>query len=251
MSFSVNLLTKIVRRLSYNSMADYNVAQKRIEYLGKNQVLHEHELESHDPLKLFKVWFQKADSNKMIREPNAACLATATKDGVPSARFVLLKYFDSSGFTFFTNSDSRKGRELEENPRAAMTFYWDQMDRSVRIEGRVEKMQPGDSSVYFSSRPRASQIGAHVSRQSTVIASREYLEKLTEQIEAKYKDKEVPKPDYWNGYKIIPHSIEFWQGQSDRLHDRIQFIRSEDVGEHNKDVCQKGENGWVFYRLSP
>ncbi|XP_025418316.1 pyridoxine-5'-phosphate oxidase isoform X2 [Sipha flava] len=250
---AINNLSKFcVRHLSTGliRMADSSIAQLRVSYRDKSDVLLEDNLESKNPHQLFSIWFKKASERDDVRQPNAACLATATKSGIPSARFVLLKAFDESGFTFFTNSESRKGRELEENPVAALTIYWDALDRSVRIEGAVEKISEAESTEYFDTRPKSSQIGAHVSRQSTVIASREVLSELNAKLENEYMDKPVPRPLYWNGYKIIPRTIEFWQGQSDRLHDRIVFERAE-YSREKPNVYHLGENGWVFYRLSP
>ncbi|XP_025199383.1 pyridoxine-5'-phosphate oxidase [Melanaphis sacchari] len=131
-----------------------------------------------------------------------------------------------------------------------MTIYWDPLDRSVRIEGAVEKISESESTEYFDTRPKSSQIGAHVSRQSTIIASRESLSELNKKLEIEYSGKRVPRPSYWNGYRIIPKTMEFWQGQSDRLHDRIVFERAEHAAE-KQIVSHVGENGWVFYRLSP
>ncbi|VVC32921.1 Pyridoxamine 5'-phosphate oxidase,Pyridoxamine 5'-phosphate oxidase, putative,Pyridoxine 5'-phosphate [Cinara cedri] len=250
---SGNLSKLCLRRLSTGTirMADFSVAQLRVSYRDKGDLLIENSLESKNPFQLFDIWFKKASERDDVRQPNAACLATATKSGIPSARFVLLKSFDESGFTFYTNSESRKGRELDENPVAAMTIYWDALDRSVRIEGSVDKLGESESAEYFNTRPKASQIGAHVSRQSTVIAGREVLSELNEKLEAEYADKPVPKPSYWNGYKIVPRTMEFWQGQSDRLHDRLVFERAEQAAEKQISGCHPGENGWVLYRLSP
>ncbi|XP_050543458.1 pyridoxine-5'-phosphate oxidase isoform X3 [Daktulosphaira vitifoliae] len=252
MTFSTNSFKQIVRRLFINlpRMADSNFAQKRVAYRSNDDLFLEENLESKDPIKLFSSWFQNASECSDVRQPNAACLATATKNGIPSARFVLLKSYDEYGFTFYTNSCSRKGRELEENPVAALTIYWDPLNRSVRIEGPVVKVSESESNEYFRTRPRSSQIGAHVSHQSSVIPNRDTLKKLTENIIMEFENKDVPRPSYWNGYKILPHNIEFWQGQSDRLHDRIKFVRSELAGEY-QSVCKLGENGWAFYRLSP
>ncbi|XP_015372129.1 PREDICTED: pyridoxine-5'-phosphate oxidase isoform X2 [Diuraphis noxia] len=242
-----------VRRLSTAGpirMADSSIAQLRVSYRDKGDVLLEDNLESKNPHQLFSIWFKKASERGDVRQPNAACLATATKSGIPSARFVLLKGFDESGYTFFTNSESRKGREIEENPVAAMTIYWDALDRSVRIEGAVEKIDETESTKYFDTRPKSSQIGAHVSRQSTVIDSRKSLLEQNEKLEVEFAEKRVPRPSYWNGYKIIPKTMEFWQGQSDRLHDRIVFERADQAAK-KQITSHAGENGWVFYRLSP
>lgn len=165
------------------------------------------------------------------------------RDGFPSARFVLLKTFDERGFTFFTNYGSRKAKELEENPNVAASIYWLPLHRSVRIEGTAAKISREDSEKYFHARPRASQIGALASPQSEIIPSREYLDKIETDIKDKLGDGEVPLPN-WGGYLITPRVIEFWQGQTNRLHDRIRFRKSdEDVDEN---LTRRAENGWVI-----
>ena len=167
-------------------------------------------------------------------------LATVSADGRPSARIVLLKGYGADGFRFFTNYESRKGRELAANPFASLVFYWPVMNRSVRIEGRVEKLPADVSDSYFHSRPHGSQIGASVSHQSTVLSSRSDLEQRTQQLEAKYpQGTEVPRPENWGGFLLRPDAVEFWQGQSSRLHDRIKF--------HRENL----ESEWVIERLSP
>ncbi|XP_050053984.1 pyridoxine/pyridoxamine 5'-phosphate oxidase isoform X3 [Aphis gossypii] len=219
---SVNNLWKScgrVRRLSTAvpiRMADLEVAQLRVSYRDKDDVLLEDSLESKNPHELFSIWFKKASERGDVRQPNAACLATATKSGIPSARFVLLKAFGESGYTFYTNSESRKGREIEENPIAAMTIYWDPMDRSVRIEGAVEKISESESTEYFDTRPKSSQIGAHVSRQSTVIASRESLSELNKKLEVEYADKRVPRPSYCFEH-AMQSVISFWKNEKELL----------------------------------
>ena len=175
-----------------------------------------------------------------VSQVNAMTLATVSSDGRPSARIVLLKGYGADGFRFFTNYESRKGRELAANPFASLVFYWPVMNRSVRIEGRVEKLPADVSDSYFHSRPHGSQIGASVSHQSTVLSSRSDLEQRTQQLEAKYpQGTEVPRPENWGGFLLRPDAVEFWQGQSSRLHDRIKF--------HRENL----ESEWVIERLSP
>lgn len=171
------------------------------------------------------------------------------RDGFPSARFVLLKSFDQRGFTFFTNYGSRKARDMEENPNVAATIYWLPLHRSIRIEGSVTKISHEESEEYFHSRPRASQIGAAASNQSEIIPSRKYLDEIETNLKEKFGEKDqIPMPK-WGGYLISPRVIEFWQGQTNRLHDRIRFRKSkEDVDEK---LVHRGENGWVFERLAP
>ena len=190
-----------------------------------------------DPVAQFAFWFEEAQASQ-VAEPNAMTLATATPDGRPSARTVLLKDFDNQGFTFFTNYDSQKGEDLAANPRAALLFTWLDLQRQIRIEGRVEKIDQEVSRMYFQSRPRASQIGAWASPQSHVIAGREVLQKLESDAEAKFSGIEkLPLPPNWGGYRVIPEVFEFWQGRMSRLHDRIHYTR-------------EGER-WTIERLAP
>lgn len=177
-----------------------------------------------DPIELFGVWFTEAQKSGLLL-PEAATLATCTKDAVPSARLVLLKDFDNNGFVFYTNYGSRKATELEQNPRAALVFYWPVLQRQVRIEGGVTRVSAEQSEIYFHSRPRGSQIGAWVSRQSEILQDRVELETRFGELKAQYEDNEIPLPDFWGGYRVSPHCIEFWQGRANRLHDRLRFDR--------------------------
>lgn len=190
-----------------------------------------------DPINQFRLWFQQAIEAE-VKEPNGMALATATPDGKPSARIVLLKGVDERGFIFFTNYRSRKGEELLENPHAALVFWWQELERQVRIEGSIEKITDEESNVYFSSRPVGSRLGAWASEQSRVISSRDVLEKRLEELKMEYPDEEIPRPAHWGGYRLLPTSIEFWQGRTSRLHDRIHYRRG-------------GNDLWEIERLSP
>jgi pyridoxamine 5'-phosphate oxidase len=191
---------------------------------------------SHDPMVEFARWFADAQAVQ-VEEPNAMVLATATNDGAPSARVVLLKGFDQLGFVFFTDYRSRKGSELEHNPRAALVLHWSELERQVRITGAVERTSAEDSEAYFRSRPLGSRLGAWVSHQSVVIPSRAVLEQGLGEVKRRFGDGDVPLPPHWGGYRVKPETIEFWQGRENRLHDRIRYVR--------------GSAGWRIERLAP
>jgi pyridoxamine 5'-phosphate oxidase len=198
--------------------------------------LHESDLDP-NPIHQFQDWFAEAVAAG-IGAPEAMTVATATREGVPSARMVLLKSVDERGFVFFTNYDSQKGRELAENPRTALVFHWPQLTRQVRVAGTVSDVSAEESEAYFHSRPRGSQIGAVASWQSTVIADRAFLEARVKHVEETYAGVEIPRPAYWGGFRVFPQSIEFWQGRPSRLHDRLRYYRQPD-------------DTWLVERLSP
>ncbi|MBX7103174.1 MAG: pyridoxamine 5'-phosphate oxidase [Gemmataceae bacterium] len=180
-----------------------------------------------DPFALFHRWFDEAVAAQ-VPEPNAMTLATATRDGVPSARIVLLKGLDARGFDFFTNYESRKGRELAANPKASLVFFWAPLERQVRIDGTVERVTPLESDEYFAVRPRGSRIGAWASPQSQVIPDRSLIESNAERFAAMYPGEAIPRPTNWGGFRLVPSVMEFWQGRASRLHDRLQYTRLPD-----------------------
>ena len=190
-----------------------------------------------NPVKQFALWFQQAVDAQLL-EPNAMTLATVDANSQPSARIVLLKNFDERGFVFFTNYDSLKGRQLAENPQAALVFWWGELERQVRIEGSVEKVSDSESDSYFYSRPQGSQLGAWASPQSQLIDSREALDHKLGQLQKQYQEQKIPRPSHWGGFRVIPRVIEFWQGRPNRLHDRICYRFIE-------------ENTWSLKRLAP
>ena len=189
-----------------------------------------------EPFTEFRRWFDDAVAAG-IPEPEAMALATASPDGMPSVRIVLMKGIDHRGIRFFTNYESRKGRELEANPRAAATVYWQPLERALRFEGAVERLAAEESDAYFASRGRGSRLGALASKQGRPIESREVLETALAEAWAAYPGEDVPRPEYWGGYRIVPHAVELWQGRPDRLHDREHWLL--------------GPDGWRSERLSP
>jgi len=211
-----------------------SIADLRREYARAR--LDGHEVNP-DPIVQFARWFSQAQEAQ-VADPNAMTLATATSDGAPSARIVLLKGFDESGFVFFSDYRSRKGADLDANRRAALVFYWSELERQVRITGEASRTSSEESEEYFRTRPLGSRLGAWVSHQSQVIPDREVLEEGLRQVEARFAGGDVPLPQHWGGYRVRPDTIEFWQGRPNRLHDRIQYVRTK-------------TGGWRLERLAP
>jgi pyridoxamine 5'-phosphate oxidase len=213
------------------------IADLRLDY--KLQTLDIQDI-NQNPILQFQKWFEEA-LNSQIREPNAMTLATASLDGVPNARIVLLKTLDNRGFTFYTNFDSDKGKELLINPKAALVFNWLELERQVRVQGHIAIIDDKEATQYFQSRPKSSQIGAWASPQSQIIEDRVILETKKKILEKKYETELLlPKPPNWGGFLVIPHKIEFWQGRSSRLHDRICFTKTDNSNHH-----------WKIERLAP
>ena len=209
-------------------------AASRYEHIGKG--LRRSDLNP-DPIKQFANWFTTAIETG-IRDVNAMSLATAGQDAKPSVRIVLLKSFDEDGFVFFTNYESEKGKQLEANPYAALGFYWIELDRQIRISGKVDKTSRKESQTYFHSRPVGSQLSAWASRQSAVLDGRRVLDARMEEMNERFADKRVPLPPHWGGYRLKPDNMEFWQGRSNRLHDRFRYTRHSD-------------GSWLIERLAP
>ena len=189
-----------------------------------------------NPFKQFDIWFEEAKKIG-LKDPNAMNVASSSKDGIPSSRMVLLKSHDENGFVFYTNYTSRKSKEIIDNPHVALNFFWDALERQVRVEGKIEKIDSKISDEYFSSRSRLSQLGAHASEQSQVIQSYDVITNKLEELEKEFDGKEIPRPNHWGGFIIVPESIEFWQGHEGRIHDRLKFYKVDEQ--------------WKINRLSP
>ena len=215
-------------------MSHHSIADIRKEYIHHS--LDESDVAAH-PIKQFDLWWSELLQSK-VDEVNAMTLATASADGFPSARIVLLKGYDEQGFVFFTNYNSYKGQQLEENPRACLVFFWKELERQVRVTGLIEKVSGAESDAYFHSRPHSSRIGAWASPQSQVIPNRELLKAKEEELKTAFEGKEIPRPLHWGGYRVRPITVEFWQGRPSRLHDRIQYSLEED-------------GSWKIERLAP
>ncbi|MBW8048732.1 MAG: pyridoxamine 5'-phosphate oxidase [Cytophagales bacterium] len=216
-------------------MTNYRSILQLLKIYLKNTNLNKKNIDQ-DPIKQFNKWLSVAKKTSMIH-PEAMTLATSTKDGKPSVRILLLKGVIDSKFIFFTNYQSSKAKEIEVNPYGALLFYWEKLERQVRIKGKIEKIAEKESEDYFKTRPNGSKLGAWASPQSEVIPDRTFLEKNFKEFEEKYKNEEIPRPQYWGGYQLIPSMLEFWQGKPNRLHDRIRYRLENDK--------------WIIERLAP
>lgn len=213
----------------HKDLKDYRKSYEKGELLEKDI--------PYSPFQLFTTWFEMAEDSLAELEANAMTLSTVDEKGNPNSRVVLLKSYDQDGFKFFTNYESGKGKDLSLNPNCCISFFWHGLEKQVIIKGKASKLSEEESEEYFQSRPRGSRLGAIASNQSTVISSRDQLEDKLKKLELEYKDKEIPKPEYWGGYLISPESIEFWQGRKNRLHDRI--------------IYRKVNGNWKYERLAP
>lgn len=216
-------------------MKDLRLYINSLRHDFARQTLNEKDVNA-DPVLQFEKWFKEA-VDAHVNEPNAMTVSTATKEGKPSARILLLRNFNEDGFVFYTNYTSRKGHEIVNNPQCALLFFWPELERQVRIEGILQKQTAEESDMYFNTRPRGSKLGAWTSEQSKIIANREVLDKEYQKLSEKYPDEDIPRPPYWGGFLLKPVSIEFWQGRPSRLHDRILFTLE------NKN--------WKIERLAP
>lgn len=211
-------------------LSDYRKSYEKSELLEENCV--------ENPIEMFRNWFLEVEKSETVAEVNAMTISTLGKDGFPKSRIVLLKKYTYEGFIFYTNYESEKGLAIAENPNVCLSFFWPAMERQIIIKGKAEKIAENLSDGYFESRPRGSQLGAIVSKQSEVITSREVLEQQLKDLEAAYEGKEIERPSHWGGYIIKPQEIEFWQGRANRLHDRMRYQLQEDYS-------------WKIERLSP
>lgn len=216
-------------------MEDLRLYINTLRHDFSKQTLDEKDV-NQNPLLQFEKWFKEAVESK-VNEPNAMTVCTATKEGKPSARILLLRNFNEDGFVFYTNYNSRKGEEIEKNPQAALLFFWPELERQVRIEGILSKQTASESDLYFNTRPRGSKLGAWSSEQSKPVSNRKTLDENYELFSKKFPSENVPRPEFWGGYILKPHSIEFWQGRPSRMHDRIHYSL---IG-----------NSWKIERLSP
>jgi pyridoxamine 5'-phosphate oxidase len=243
-------LAKIVKILGISSCATVwrycqplymhpSIADLRQDY--RRQALLEHQADP-NPMVQFQQWFDQAVAADLL-EPNAMTLATVDATGQPSARIVLLKGIEHSGFTFFTNYQGRKGQELAQNPKAALVFWWGELERQVRVEGQIIQITSAESEAYFHSRPVGSQLGAWASQQSQVIPDRQILETRLADLKTQYEGAVIPRPEHWGGYRLTPHAIEFWQGRSSRLHDRLLYTLQSQPGA--------AQSQWLRVRLAP
>lgn len=233
------------------TQAQNDLSDMRKPYRDQDDGIEESQLPTNNPTKLFEAWFNMAKESGTIYEPNAFCICTASKDGQPSARMVLLKGYGEDGFRFFTHYSSQKGQNISENPKVSMLFYWDSFNRQVRIEGLAEKLPEEVGEAYFKRRPQSSQIGAAISDQSSLIESRDALMKRYNDMKSDLGDAPPAKPSTWGGYLVRPERFEFWQGNTNRVHDRIIFRLPKEGEQVDEKLTRQAENGWLMERMLP
>lgn len=233
------------------SKASHDLSNMRRPYRDQDDGIEESSLPTRDPIKLFGNWFEMVKESGTVYEPNAVCVSTVGSSGQPTSRMVLLKGFGPEGFRFFTNLSSQKGRDLKENPKVAMLFYWDSFNRQVRIEGTGEILPESVAEEYFTKRPLTSQFGAAISDQCSLIESREALMTKYNDLVAKCGQTSPPRPPTWSGVLVKPERFEFWQGNTNRVHDRIIFRRLKHGEKPDGKFTRQAEDGWVMERLMP
>lgn len=232
--------------------AKHDLSDMRRPYRDQDDGIEESKLPTHNPVSLFENWFELAKLSKTVYEPNAFCISTCGSSGQPTSRMVLLKGFDETGFQFFTHYSSQKGRDIEHNPKVAMLFYWDSFNRQIRIEGIAQKMPEEVGENYFKRRPQSSQVGAAISDQKSLIESRQALMDKYDRLKAELGDESPPKPPTWGGYLVVPNRFEFWQGNTNRVHDRIIFRRKlNDEEKLDPKLTKEVNDGWLMERLLP
>lgn len=252
---SIHSFITISQTMSSNTnqtTAKNDLSDMRRPYRDQDDGIEESQLPSRDPITLFGNWFEIAKASNTVYEPNAFCISTCGPSNQPTSRMVLLKGFDEKGFQFFTHYSSQKGQDIEHNPKVAMLFYWDSFNRQVRIEGIAQKLPVETAENYFKRRPQSSQVGAAISDQKSLIESRTALMDKYDKLKAECGEEAPPKPPTWGGYLIVPHRFEFWQGNTNRVHDRILFRRKvSDDEKIDGKLTKEADNGWLMERQLP
>lgn len=249
--YPINYLNLNIIRMAGDKRPAHDLSDMRKPYRDQDDGIEEASLPSHDPVTLFGAWFDMVKASGTVYEPNAFCISTASASGRPSSRMVLLKGFGNDGFRFFSHKTSQKGRDIAENNKVAMLFYWDSYNRQVRIEGDAQQLPDQSVHEYFKRRPQSSQIGAAISDQTSRVESREVLMKKYEDLKTELGEAPPPTPPTWTGYLIKPRRFEFWQGNTNRVHDRIIFRLPNDGEKADGQLTKEADNGWLIERLLP